>query len=66
MGLAHDAPGFGFTDRPQSSGRRGGLVPYSSAGSAALGNTLLASRMSTSANMSADAVAKRIDRLGNP
>lgn len=55
VGLAHDAPGFGFTDRPQSSGRRGGLVPYSSAGSAALGNTLLASRMSTSANMSADA-----------
>jgi len=54
VGLAHDAPGFGFTDRPPSSGRKGGLVPYSSTGSAALGNALLASRMSMSANMDTD------------
>jgi len=40
-GLAHDAPGFGFTDRPKSSGRENGLVPFSSAGSAALGNALI-------------------------
>lgn len=34
-GIAHDSPGFGFTDRNQE------LEPYSSAGSAALGLSLL-------------------------
>ena len=45
VGMAHDAPGFGFTDKPLSSGRTKGLVPYSSAGSAAIGNALLKSKM---------------------
>ena len=45
VSIAHDAPGFGFTDKPLSSGRTRGLVPYSSAGSAAIGNALLKSRM---------------------
>lgn len=44
LGLAHDAPGFGFTDRPVSSGKKGGLVPYSSAANAAIGNVLLTNR----------------------
>ena len=42
VGLAHDAVGFGFTDRPPARrGRREDLVPYSLAGSAALGTRLL-------------------------
>mmetsp|Transcript_14897 Transcript_14897/g.28006 ORF Transcript_14897/g.28006 Transcript_14897/m.28006 type:complete len:595 (+) Transcript_14897:342-2126(+) len=45
LGFAHDAPGFGFTDRPISSGKRGGLVPYSSAANAAIGNILLNNRL---------------------
>ena len=45
VAIAHDAPGFGFTDRPPASGRKGGLVPFSSAGNAALGNALLMQRL---------------------
>lgn len=45
IGIAHDAPGFGFTDRPSASGKKAGLVPFSSAGNAALGNSLLLERL---------------------
>ena len=45
VGIAHDAPGFGFTDRPPASGRKGGLVPYTSAGCAAIGNALISSHL---------------------
>lgn len=45
VGIAHDAPGFGFTDRPPTKGKRDGLLPYGSAGSAALGNALLSTRI---------------------
>lgn len=48
VSIAHDAPGFGFTDRPSASGRNGGLVPFSSAGNAALGNALLMNRLKNS------------------
>ncbi len=41
VGIAHDAPGFGFTDRPEASGRKNGLVPFSAAGSASIGNALI-------------------------
>ena len=41
IGIAHDAPGFGFTDRPKTFMRRNSLIPYSSAGSAAIGNSLI-------------------------
>jgi len=47
IGIAHDAPGFGFTDRPSASGKKAGLVPFSSAGNAALGNSLLNERLKT-------------------
>lgn len=43
--IAHDAPGFGFTDRSRTFGKKNSLVPYTSAGSAALGNTLLLSNI---------------------
>ena len=43
VGLAHDAPGFGFTDRPTTNimNEDTALTPYSSAGNAALGNAIL-------------------------
>jgi len=43
VGIAHDAPGFGFTDRPSITGVKDSLIPYSAAGSASLGNALLTS-----------------------
>jgi len=45
VSVAHDAPGFGFTTRLPTFGVKNGLVPYSAAGSAALGNTLLLNRI---------------------
>ena len=47
VGLAHDAPGFGFTDRPTTNimNEDTALTPYSSAGNAALGNAILMNRM---------------------
>jgi len=45
VGIAHDAPGFGFTDRPPTTGVKDSLIPYSAAGSASLGNALLTSRI---------------------
>jgi pimeloyl-ACP methyl ester carboxylesterase len=59
FGLAHDAPGFGFTDRPVSSGKRGGLVPYSSAANAAIGNVLLRNKLGEDEKM------KRIALFGH-
>ena len=41
IGIAHDAAGFGFTEKVKASGRRGGLIPYSSSGNAAFGNLLV-------------------------
>mmetsp|Transcript_14860 Transcript_14860/g.42848 ORF Transcript_14860/g.42848 Transcript_14860/m.42848 type:complete len:595 (+) Transcript_14860:98-1882(+) len=42
VGLAHDAVGFGFTSRPKASrGRKEDLIPYSLAGSAAIGTKLV-------------------------
>ena len=45
--LAHDAPGFGFTDRPTTyiKNEDTAFAPYSSAGNAALGNAILMNRM---------------------
>ncbi len=49
VGIAHDAVGFGFTDRPSTSrGKRNSLVSYSSAGTAALGNALLLDKINYS------------------
>jgi pimeloyl-ACP methyl ester carboxylesterase len=45
VAIAHDAPGFGFTDRPRTYRQKNSLVPYSSAGSAALGNALLLNKI---------------------
>lgn len=46
VGIAHDAVGFGFTDRPSTRlGTRHDLAPYSSAGWAAFGNALLLDRI---------------------
>ena len=45
VSVAHDAPGFGFTARSPTFGVRDGLIPYSAAGSAALGNILLLNRI---------------------
>jgi len=64
VGLAHDAPGFGFTDRPSATGRRGGLLPYSSAGSAALGNALLMDRL-TNGGLNDVGVKKRVALFGH-
>ena len=48
VSLAHDCPGFGFTDRPETFGKENSLAPYSSAGSAALGNELLLKELASS------------------
>ena len=46
VGLAHDAVGFGFTDRPKASrGKKEDLIPYSLAGSAAIGAKLVANEL---------------------
>ena len=46
VALAHDAVGFGFTDRPKaSSGRKKDLIPYSLAGSAAIGAKLITNEL---------------------
>jgi pimeloyl-ACP methyl ester carboxylesterase len=45
IGIAHDAPGFGFTDRPDGddiiSGRRGGLYQYGTENNVGIGLALL-------------------------
>jgi len=46
VGLSHDAVGFGFTDRPKASrGRKEDLIPYSLAGSAAIGAKLVTNEL---------------------
>ena len=46
VGLGHDAVGFGFTDRPKASrGRKEDLIPYSLAGSAAIGAKLVTNEL---------------------
>ena len=65
IGIAHDAPGFGFTDRPSATGRKGGLVPFSSAGSAALGNALLSSRLSKENDAEGETNGQRIALFGH-
>ena len=45
VAIAHDAPGFGLTDRPSTFGKRNSLVPYASAGSAAIGNALVLNKI---------------------
>lgn len=57
IGIAHDAPGFGFTDRPAASGKDHGLVPFSSAGNAALGNALVMKQIRTCKQSHAKKVA---------
>ena len=46
VALAHDAVGFGFTDRPKASnGKKEDLIPYSLAGSAAIGAKLITNEL---------------------
>ena len=46
VALAHDAVGFGFTDRPKAlSGKKKDLIPYSLAGSAAIGAKLITNEL---------------------
>ena len=46
VALAHDAVGFGFTDRPKASrGKKEDLIPYSLAGSAAIGAKLVTNEL---------------------
>lgn len=46
VGLAHDAVGFGLTERPKASrGRKEDLIPYSLAGSAAIGVNLVTNEL---------------------
>jgi len=49
IGVAHDSVGFGFTDRPKRNSKKrpkDALLPYGSAGSAAIGSALLQQSLS--------------------
>lgn len=61
-GIAHDSPGFGFTDR---HGKHGALdlIPLSSAGSAALGMSLLKQQMKYDGKTLQDISSKKSNQV---
>ena len=57
VGVAHDAPGFGFTDRPTTDGERG-MEQYGSEHNAGIGITLLKEAASVSSQSSEQSLAR--------